>query len=181
MFRWLAKKIDRASVSMRLGATLERRTDKWAKQVYGYAGQEAEQRAKRELYTAMQATGFSPVDCSPQACDAFCQAFLETPLNDPSHGASSGKRATQARTNPSASIPCRTRPGAKDTSTGDAGDIANSLYNEFVVEPSGEGFTAETNSVRPELRYVFAGKVDLYREAMLLAAVGNEAESWREL
>jgi hypothetical protein len=81
MFGWLAQKIDRASIKIRLGTTLRQRADKWTRQ--GYSQQEAEQQAKQELLTAMHDIGFSPVKCSPQGCDAFCKAFLETPLSDP--------------------------------------------------------------------------------------------------
>lgn len=57
----------------------------------------------------------------------------------------------------------------------DAEDIARNFYDECVLERSGKGFDDETNSLRPEVRHVFAAKVDRYREAMLLATLSVEA------
>jgi hypothetical protein len=68
----------------------------------------------------------------------------------------------------------------KSLAARDAEDIAKNLYSEFVLERCGKGFDDEMNSLRPEVRHAFAAKIDRYREAMLLAAVGTEAESWED-
>jgi hypothetical protein len=62
----------------------------------------------------------------------------------------------------------------------DAEDIARNLHREFVLERCGKGFYDETNSLRPEVKHIFAAKVDRYREAMLLAALIGEAQEHRE-
>lgn len=82
VFAWIAKKIDSLSRNARLGNTLLLRSHRWAME--GYSHREAEQQAKQELFAAMDNAGFSPVECSPAEYDAFCKAFLETPLNSPS-------------------------------------------------------------------------------------------------
>jgi hypothetical protein len=59
----------------------------------------------------------------------------------------------------------------------EAEDIAKSLYEEFVQDRSGKGFAEESNSLSPEARGLFAAKIDVYREAMLLMSFDLQAQS----
>ena len=68
---------------------------------------------------------------------------------------------------------------SKSLTTADAEDIARNLYQEFVMERNGKGFDDETRSIRPDARRIFTAKVDRYREAMLLAALGAEVQARR--